>query len=336
MALSAARSLLPPLPVTEVRAELATVREQLAEATRQRRRRQALLRIHEQLMQATATTDSVPTTLLTHVATAVAALPDRVPDSLPPRPRTAFRLLRAEAFAAAWLTLSDNAAGVVADPPRGTTSSGASAARPKLPLPTRLEDGAVYAWLPGFRDPRFAAPDDCYDISALVSLRVELDDVELSDTALTVSGSASLTQLPTEATDDVRLVLTGPTGEDVSAAAVRHRRPDLVTGVGEGITRLAWAGFSATLALGAVGRSPGSWRLSATLSHAGVVRSAPVGGDAGELARRALTTASHDRRTTYSLTGAGEQWELTVSRRPSLPRRVVSRAGGSARRPANQ
>ena len=69
-----------------------------------------------------------------------------------------FRLLRDDALDAAWEVLIDNATGVVDEAYDASTATGAARTSPRLPLLTRIEAGTVFAELPGFRDPRYAAP----------------------------------------------------------------------------------------------------------------------------------------------------------------------------------
>lgn len=117
----------------------------------------------------------------------------------------------------------------------------------RQPLFTMVRDGAVFAWLPGFDDPRVDAPDAAYDISDLVTARGALDDVQLTDGRLVLGGHAYLRHLEARTDDRVSIVLHRPDGADERVPARRVRRWDHVSGSGTRLNRLAWSGFAAEL-----------------------------------------------------------------------------------------
>lgn len=165
-----------------------------------------------------------PIAALAAAADLLGELPSRVEDALPPRPRTVFRLLRVGALDAAWLVLVDNATGLVEEPFKASTSSGAIRTAWRLPLITRIEPPKIFADLPGFRDPRFNPPDDCYDITTSVRLRHQLDEICIANGVATLGGWARLRSLATRPQEQVRLIAANGDAE-VSVRGRRRRRP---------------------------------------------------------------------------------------------------------------
>jgi hypothetical protein len=221
-----------------------------------------------------------------------------------------YRLLRSGALAAAWEVLGDNGTGVVEEPYAASTATGAARTSPRLPLLTRIEAGIVYAELPGFRDPRYAAPDDCYDITSAVGLKCQLDEVIAADGRLTIAGWAALDVLT--ATDDERLAVVVTAGDrEVAWPARRLRRADLVGGRGDALTRRAWAGFSAAVDLAEL--LPGEWALWVEVDHDGVVVRQRLGRDATELAVAATRASIAAGPTTIRWDTSGKHWALVVS-----------------------
>ncbi len=117
----------------------------------------------------------------------------------------------------------------------------------RQPLFTMVRDGAVFAWLPGFDDPRVQAPDAAYDISDLVTARAAIDDVRLTGRRLVLGGHAYLRHLEARTDDRVSIVLHHPDGAAERVPARRVRRWDHVSGTGTRLNRLAWSGFAAEL-----------------------------------------------------------------------------------------
>ena len=122
------------------------------------------------------------------------------------RVRVFVRLLRRDAFEPAWTLATDNASGVVHATSAVSTWAGPGHARTQLALPTFVEDGAVFAWLPGFRDPRWAVPDEVF-ISARTSRCVAGSTAPVRRRAAHLAGSAWLTRLSARPEDTVELVL---------------------------------------------------------------------------------------------------------------------------------
>jgi hypothetical protein len=180
-----------------------------------------------------------------------------------------------------------------------------------LPLLSVIEAGRVFADLPGFRDPRFGAADDCFDISAAVRLKAHVDDAVVSR-ALEVAGWASLDIVPTSPDEAVAVVAVDGDRE-CRWAAQRHRRPDLVTGTGEGLRRRAWAGWSAQLLPADLGDHPAVWTLSLEVSHDGVARRTRLGTSVGELAARVAGRVLADGGPKVRLDARKAGWVLAVS-----------------------
>jgi hypothetical protein len=264
-------------------------------------------------MRATPTTMSPPVATLEAVAAYVGALPERLPDALAPRPRTLYRLLSAGAMAAAWEVAADNAVGVVEAPFHASTATGSPRASSRLPLLTRVEPPTVFAELPGFRDPRFNAPDDCYDITTTIGLKHHLDELQIDEATATFGGWAALDVLATDPTEQVRLVLSGA-GTDIATAGRRVRRPDLVAGKGEALRRRAWAGWSVRVELGDPRLAAGSWALSLEVEQRGICRRVKLGREVSPLARAAADVVIRAGARTLRWEVADRQWMLIVER----------------------
>lgn len=304
---------LTPMPLEDVRDVVARARDRLHGTDAIPEQRSALTDIYHACLRATAVTDGAPTELLNALASGVADVPAPVVSGLSPRPRVVFRLLQAGALEAAWLVCETSAAGLVVEPTTATTSSGAPRARPRFPLVVHVDTPKVYAWLPGFRDPRYGAPDSCYDISGLVKLRTRVDAVRVEGNQLVAGGSASLSLVMPDADERVRLIARLDDETRVVVTGRRLRRPDLVTGVGDGLRRAAWSGWSARLDLRKLRRHPGDWGLQLDVTHEGVRRAAPLGGEVSELAALTVAAGVGDRRGRVKLATDGEAWHLSVA-----------------------
>jgi hypothetical protein len=250
--------------------------------------------LHSRLLEQAVRAETAPAPLL---ADAAAALVDVDLDAagLAPRPLVALRLVHAHAYEAAWLVLRDNATGVVAEQFGQSTSSGAARTAPRLPLTTRIEPPCVYAWLPGFRDPRLDAPDSAYDITALATPRVRLDELWWDGPRLVLAGIAYLRHLTATPDDEIELRCARGDAAVQVFPGVRRRRPEFVRGNGAELTRLAWAGWSAEVPARRL-RPSGRWTLSLRLAQDGldhVVRLGPraassVGTTSGRVWGRSL------------------------------------------------
>lgn len=247
--------------------------------------------LHQLLARAAASGADVPQASLTASVEILAKCEAGVADGLQPRLRTAFRLLRAGAFDAAWAVVGENAIGVVDEPFRGSTATGEQRAPSRLPLLTRIESLRVFAELPGFRDPRFDAPDGCYDITATIRVRFRLDEVEITDDAVSFGGSAALNVFPARADEGVRLIASGRGGA-FAVVGRRCRQPDLQPGTADLNLRREWAGWSVRLELADPRLTPGSWGLALEIAHAGIARRAPMGANPQPLASAAIRTVT--------------------------------------------
>jgi hypothetical protein len=275
---------LAPLTSVELVASVAAIHADRGDPTFPgRAKSQAALReLHQVLMRAAASTSGPPLRALEAARALVAELGVESVDAMLPRPRTVFRLLGSGALDAAWEVLKDNATGVVDEPFHASTATGSARTSWRLPLLTLIEPPTVYADLPGFRDPRYGAPDDCYDITETVRVKHRLDEVFTNGATLTFGGWAALDALVTGPQEVVRLVASSG-GAEIIAVGRRLRRPDLSRG-DDPPGRRAWAGWSATLDLGDPRLVPGTWDLSLELDHHGISRRAPIGAALSELA----------------------------------------------------
>jgi hypothetical protein len=278
--------------------------------------------LHEALVRSTASSPEPPVDDLKRVAAAAGELPTDATDVLGPRPRTVYRLLRAQNWAAAWQVLTENAVGVVEVGYDASTATGQPRSTDRLPLLTRVEPPTVYAELPGFRDPRYGASDECYDISASVRLKHHLDEICMSTSVITLGGWAALDLLATDATESVRLVLSRVSDteaatetDEISVVGRRRRRADLVTGRGDALSRRAWAGWAVAIDLGDPRLRAGSWELAVEIDHQGLTRRAHLGSKVSELAHAAAAGGQSTRSRTVAWDVTTRRWRLVISER---------------------
>jgi hypothetical protein len=288
------------------------IAELRAVGTEQRESRAVLRELHQALMRARPLATQPPMSSLAAAREVVGEHAAEVVDAMLPRPRTVLRLLRAGALEAAWEVLSDNATGVVDEPFHAATATGASRTAWRLPLLTRIEPPTVFLDFPGFRDPRFGAPDECYDITDIVVLRQHLDEIIVDGDALTFGGWAALESLLTGPQEQVRVIATSADLE-IAVTGRRLRRPDLVTGTAEALVLRGWAGWAATLDLSAPQLAAGTWAMSLEVTHAGIVRRSPLGNPAGELAQAATRRPIQIGSRVIRWDTRGRQWHLVVS-----------------------
>lgn len=273
--------------------------------------KQLLTAVHEALIRVAAADQPVPADLLAVATRAIAGVEPGIVEPMPTRVRIVLRLLQAGFAGAAALVLADNAIGVVTTEFTAATSSGAPRTAWKLPILTVVESGRVYADLPGFRDPRFAAPDECYDISAAIRLRLHLDEVLPADRLL-LAGWAALDIVSTAADEQVTVIAANGESE-VRWPGVRRRRADLVAGTGEGLHRRAWAGWAATVDVSDLGTTGGAWGLSVELDHDGVVRRHAIGDSVSELAAAAVGQVLRGTSPRVRLDARKPGWTLLVT-----------------------
>jgi hypothetical protein len=265
--------------------------------------KEQLAALYDELLGATADGDDPPASRLRSAGDVALAADGDAVESLPPRARVVMRLLRAGENDAAWLVVIDSATGVVARTFRASTSSGADRTDWALPLLTCVDPPHVYAELPGFRDPRYAAPDSAYEIGDAIVLRCHVDEVVPGDLAV-FAGWAALDVLRTEATDLVAVVAVRD-GVEIRWPGVRRRRADLVGGNREALRRRAWAGWSADVRPSDLPAGGEPWTLWLELGHAGLTRRARLGRSAGELAKRSVGAEICHRPTADLVEGSG-------------------------------
>jgi hypothetical protein len=158
----------------------------------------------------------------------------------------------------------------------------------KQPMFTMVRDGDVFAWLPGFDDPRGDAPDGAYEISDLITAQAAADDVRLVDgpagRRIVIGGYAYLRHLEARPDDQVSLVLQRRGHADELVPARRVRRWDHVSGTHVRLRRLAWSGFAAEVDADRLSRGGPAAQLQVQIvTPSGLVRagrltaSAPAG-----------------------------------------------------------
>jgi hypothetical protein len=282
-------------------ASLAGLADRLAEAPDGAARRRELATIYDLLISTGRSAPDLPIELFAAIRAALSDADHRSWDGLNNRPRTILRLVVAGEDEAAFAALVESAA-VAAD----TTSK-------VEPAFVYVDGGRAFVWLPGFRDPRFTAPDGCYDISDEVKLRVTVDAAELTRSSLTLGGTAFLTRaVPTSPVEQVALVLRHAGQPDVVVPGQRHRRPDLVSGTGSELSRRAWSGWSVTVDLAALPRASGRWQLALAVDHDGLRRSVDLPEVAGAVAKQEGNVAVRRKRTTWHLDTSGAKWALVA------------------------
>lgn len=301
----------------ELPARVAAAAE-LADDERSKALRKVVRHVHLEVMRATGDDGNAPVDDLRAVATALrTALPGSIEDELSPRERIFIRLLRRDAFEPAWTLAGDNASGVVARGTGGTSMwGGPTMARTQLALPTFVEGDAVHAWLPGFRDPRWAIPDDVFDLHADVTLAARLDRVRFDRDQLHLSGTAQLTWLEARPDDTVEIVLNEAEGTRIRVPATRTRTPEYVEDVGPGLTRTAWTGWRVAVDLDALAQQPGNWRVRLEVAQDGVRRGDPVGLDRGPLAHQRLIAEPHEARSCFARVRQGGRGGVVLQVRP--------------------
>jgi hypothetical protein len=257
-----------------------------------------LIKVYELLLTDGASYPELPTGLIDALRRALGTVPARAWDQLNTRPRTAYRLIAAGEDVAAWELLTE----------------GVRLARDGVermePAHVHVDGGRVFAWLPGFRDPRFGVPDECYELTDDVKLRSRVDTAELTADSLTLAGTAYLTRsVRTGQTERVSLVLSRSGMDDIVVAGNRHRRPDLVSGTGTELRRRAWSGWSVTVALASLPAGSARYRLTLAIEHGALRRTSPIG-SATPLAQQEGGVLVRRRRTRWSLDTSASAWSL--------------------------
>ncbi|WP_375497078.1 hypothetical protein [uncultured Jatrophihabitans sp.] len=292
--------------------------------------------VHDVVMRCTVDGEDADPQDLRELADAVRKhVPEGAEAGLNPRVEVFVRLLREDAFDAAWTLAHDNASGVLHPSRPQATWAGGSNLTSQLALPTFVDGEHVYAWLPGFRDPRWAVPDHIYDLTERVVLRANLDTAQLQAGGLRLSGQGYLGLLVATTDDEVTIELRGPNDARVEVPAVRMRRPELVHPKGPALTRLAWGGWSARVDLGRLSEQPGSWRAHLRVVQQGVRRQRRLGTTRGPLVAADLPTERYVwQGCTYQLTsdGTSDALIVKVGRLPPVSRRLIRRTRGVLRR----
>jgi len=286
---------------------LAVLAERLADTSDTTARTRELAAFYDVLVSTHGSFDQPPADLLDSIRRALSETDPAAWDALNTRPRTAYRLIVAGADQAAWDLLTE-ATRLVREGVERIT-----------PAYVHIDGARVFAWLPGFRDPRYGAPEECYELSEAVKLQVRVDDVSLTPDALSLAGTAYLSRnVSTSAGERITAVLHRDGVPDVVVEGARHRRPDQVSGTGTELTRRAWSGWSVSISLAALAAGSGRWRISLAIDHGELHRSTGLGGDATPLVRSIGRRTVRRRRTRWRIDTSGRQWSL-VSRWQRIP-----------------
>lgn len=282
--------------------------------------RSLLKQVHRDVMQVVADATTAAPDELADVASAVRRLvPAGIENPLSIRERVFVRLLRAGALEPAWTLAEDNSAGVVRAARPGMRWAGGNETHMALPLPSLVEGGAVYAWLPGFRDPRWGVPDSVYDMTTAIQLRVILEQVSLERGRIRVGGSAHFGLLEARADDDVMVVLRAPDGEERRVLAERVRTPRFVRRSGPDLTRLAWAGWQAAIEPSALAGPQRDWSMSLELTRPGLSREEPLGLDRGKCAKEIGECGPTEGQGQVARLSSDEDGQLSVTVTPLGP-----------------
>jgi hypothetical protein len=275
---------------------IAGLSQRLADAPDAAGRRAELTAVYDLFLSAGRSIVDLPPDLLPEMREALAGDDARTWNALNNRPRTAFRLVAAGHYEAARAVLAEAAWTAKVDPAF-----------------VHVDGGQVFAWLPGFRDVRFDAPDSCYDISDGVGLSATVDAAHLTRERLLLGGTAYLTRAVTATpVERVFLVLSRSGMADVMVPGRRHRRPELVSGSGIDLSRRAWSGFSVDIDLASMPPGSGTWRLALALDHDGLRRRVDLGKSADALAKQEGNTSVRRRRTVWRLDTSGQRWALVA------------------------
>lgn len=230
----------------------------------------------------------------------------------------------------AWEVVQDYAAGLIQRPFHGATSAGSRRSAVPAPAFTFTEGTRAFAWLTGFRDPRYLVPDDCYDISALVEPEVRLDEIAVHEGRLAVSGSARWRHLSPSPADEVLVALSPGTDPTGWVRAARTHRAQLTTGSRTGLSAGLCAGWHAELPLRAADlrqRTP----LQVGMARGKFIRVLPAVPASGDVARAAAASTVRTGRRRFRV-GIGDG-QVSVMAVPTLPVRAARRAARLVRWP---
>jgi hypothetical protein len=278
---------------------VATLAHNLAAAPDNSAKRRELVTVYDLLLTDGASYPALPSAMMESLRESLRNAEPSVWNELNTRPRTAFRLIAAGEDVAAWELLTE-----------GVRLAGDGVEKVE-PAHVHVDGERVFAWLPGFRDPRFGVPDDCYELSDDVKAKARIDTAELTPETLTLAGTAFLTRsVRTGPQERVALVLSRSDQPDVVVPGIRHRRPDLVSGGGTALRRHAWSGWSVTVNLLALPSGAGRYRLSLQLRHGDVQRTCALGGTADGAAQQEGKVVVRRRRTEWRLDTASSPWSL--------------------------
>ncbi len=292
-------------------------------ARRNKAIRSQLVRLHRDVMRAAAGVgDAAPGELDELAASVQRLVPVGSENALTIRERVFVRLLRAGAVEPAWTLAEDDSSGVVRSTRVGMKWAGGPETNVVLPLPTVVDGDAVFAWLPGFRDPRWGLPDSVYDVTDRVRLQVVLEQLSLESDQLKLAGSAHFTVLAAHADGEVTAVLRGPGGEDHRVRATRARTAKGVAPSGPELTRLAWAGWYVAIDVTALRSAPGQWSLWLELAQDGLRDEVSLGLHRGSYAEGVRSCGPIEARGRVFRLRSGQDGRLLLS---------VTRLGRSAR-----
>lgn len=289
------------------------------------------------VLAATAHGDDLPAPELSELGAAISAqVPDGAEAGLAPRDRVLVALLRYGRIEPAWTLAHENGTGTVQRPTTFSTWSGGTRSSTRLPLVTLVEGTHAYAWLPGFRDPRWAVPDEVYALTDEIEVRSQLDEVRVLPNVVRLSGWGYLTHLVARDEDSVAIVLHCADQSPIHLQGQRRRWPDLVKGTGPDLTRLAWAGWTVDLDPRIVPN--GEWHVDLEIGHGELRRTAALGGRRGPLAEASMLRTPHELHARVLRFGAAPKGSLKLRVHPLgatariLPRPVRRAARAAVRR----
>jgi glycosyltransferase involved in cell wall biosynthesis len=190
-----------------------------------------------------------------------------------------------------------------------------------------IDGGRVYGGYPFFRDPASGVPDDCYDVTAELSLCHHLDSLSWQGSRLRLSGHAYIEHVDTAAMSTVVALCHQSSRAEYRLPARPVTSPGLARQNGLGRYDYGMAGFDVEIDLDRAadgGPLPaGRWGVFVAVTAQGVSKQAPLGGsragstEAGVVApsgKTAAVRAYFAKYGTLTLEVPGDQGAADLSR----------------------
>ena len=148
-----------------------------------------------------------------------------------------------------------------------------------------VSGGRVYAAYPFFRDARVGVPDECFDVTAELTVHHHLDELRWDGPRLRLAGHAYVEHVDTDRVG-TELVLRDRLGRDERRCPVRPVPTPGLSG-GDGPVRYDYgrAGFEVDVDVSDVAGarlSRGRWAVMIAAGSRGVLREVPLGGNRGD------------------------------------------------------